>query len=677
MELLSRTNKNRFLLLFLSVFLICSFSKSVSAVVLTVPDGVETINQTIQIPVTVDDPSQIAGAAFTVTYDTDDLQCISIQGDFFDYFETGNEIPGLGTMISGASSGAGSSSDTLLVLNLSVKDTASGDYTINIIQSSINNTDAGYSSDGEAVSMLVGVDVSKDPSDSLAYPALSTVVDPGTLSIDRDNDGLTDTQEGEYGTDKDNPDTDNDGLPDAWETLYGLDPLDDSGVNGKTGDLDNDGWTNYEEYLAGSEPDNPESVVPTPPVLVETLPHNGAGINDTHRVPRNSSFAVMITDNNGIDITDPLSVIFTVDDGINAAYTRHLGNDDVVRVVKLTGDDDTAVTSLWVVYHRSVETDFAFGSVVSIKVDAEDRYGAPMDQGSFSFAVESEEDYNNSLLNLPDITSMDPGDPELGGVYDRGIEVNTGQLAGCRILYSSNEFVVPTIGPAGEVPPLDLSGIQGVGIPVNLQPPTVFSEPVIIHIPCAGFTDVAELNLYFHNGIQWQLACDTAGNVQPGGEGWMVPGSRVDRNDLDPAVIEIQVYHFTGVQAGMPGSGGVVEEPPPCFIATAAYGSIFEPRVRILREFRDHFLITNVPGRVFVKYYYAWSPSVAGFIDDNEGLRIAVRTALLPVVGVSSLMLRLGKFWSLTVFTGLLFLILVLGMKIRSGKHRQPAGQVQ
>jgi pectate lyase len=44
-------------------------------------------------------------------------------------------------------------------------------------------------------------------------------------------------------------DNDHDGMADSWETLHGLDPTDPSDRNG---DLDNDGYTNLEEYLNGS-----------------------------------------------------------------------------------------------------------------------------------------------------------------------------------------------------------------------------------------------------------------------------------------------------------------------------------------------------------------------------------------------------------------------------------------
>lgn len=58
-----------------------------------------------------------------------------------------------------------------------------------------------------------------------------------------------------------NMDDDNDDLPDAWEIQYGLDPFDAAGDEGKWGDKDGDGLSNYEEWLAGTDPDDPGDVL--------------------------------------------------------------------------------------------------------------------------------------------------------------------------------------------------------------------------------------------------------------------------------------------------------------------------------------------------------------------------------------------------------------------------------
>lgn len=76
-----------------------------------------------------------------------------------------------------------------------------------------------------------------------------------------------------------------------------------------------------------------------------------------------------------------------------------------------------------------------------------------------------------------------------------------------------------------------------------------------------------------------------------------------------------------------------------CFIATAAYGSLAHPHVTQLRTFRDHYLMQNIVGRKFVRTYYKYSPSIADTIDRYPFLRPVVRTLLLPVIGISSLMM--------------------------------------
>ncbi len=84
-----------------------------------------------------------------------------------------------------------------------------------------------------------------------------------------------------------------------------------------------------------------------------------------------------------------------------------------------------------------------------------------------------------------------------------------------------------------------------------------------------------------------------------------------------------------GGQGGSGGGGGG------CFIATAAYGTALATDINFLRYFRDHYLLTNGPGRYFVELYYRYSPPAAAWLRNQDGLRAAVRVSLAPLVGLS------------------------------------------
>jgi len=89
----------------------------------------------------------------------------------------------------------------------------------------------------------------------------------------------------------------------------------------------------------------------------------------------------------------------------------------------------------------------------------------------------------------------------------------------------------------------------------------------------------------------------------------------------------------TGSGGGGGGGGG-------CFIATAAFGSYQEEHVRVLRQFRDTFLLTNMAGKAFVAWYYRHSPKYAAIIAGRPALRAIARTALLPVYAAAFLSLN-------------------------------------
>jgi hypothetical protein len=79
------------------------------------------------------------------------------------------------------------------------------------------------------------------------------------LDSDTDHDGLTSAEEAALGTDPMNPDTDGDGLLDGWEARNALDPLSAAGIDGRDGDPDGDGLSNYQEQSLGSDPHSVDS----------------------------------------------------------------------------------------------------------------------------------------------------------------------------------------------------------------------------------------------------------------------------------------------------------------------------------------------------------------------------------------------------------------------------------
>ncbi|MBA7701349.1 hypothetical protein ES703_110084 [subsurface metagenome] len=104
------------------------------------------------------------------------------------------------------------------------------------------------------------------------------------------------------------------------------------------------------------------------------------------------------------------------------------------------------------------------------------------------------------------------------------------------------------------------------------------------------------------------------------------------------------------------GDGGDLDLGPSCFIATAAYGSSFHSHVRILRDFRDKYLMPGKIGRKIVDLYYKYSPFAADFIAKHSALKVAVRLNLLPLIVISYSILHFGP----AITSAVLFLIFML-----------------
>ena len=71
------------------------------------------------------------------------------------------------------------------------------------------------------------------------------------------------------------------------------------------------------------------------------------------------------------------------------------------------------------------------------------------------------------------------------------------------------------------------------------------------------------------------------------------------------------------------GSEG--SEAPPCFIATAVYGTGQCHELDVFRKFRDQHLMTNCIGRQFVAFYYRVGPSMAERLKTQPRVKIILK----------------------------------------------------
>lgn len=94
-----------------------------------------------------------------------------------------------------------------------------------------------------------------------------------------------------------------------------------------------------------------------------------------------------------------------------------------------------------------------------------------------------------------------------------------------------------------------------------------------------------------------------------------------------------------------------------CFIATAAYGSLLEPRVQILRDFRDDKLRGYRLGDAFISAYYQYSPAFAAKVANNSWLAAVIRVLLLPIVGLAWLIMNM--LWVIPVTCAMAAMLLV------------------
>lgn len=251
-----------------------------SPVIMYVTNCEGAVGDVLTVAVTVNDASQIAASAFTITYDQTALEIqANIETPFFQTFANQwatitpqpdpmpensvvvngatytkavviNHTPGK-VMISGANCDTGiGNGNTLAVVQFKILDftiSASDnapykDYKITVKKSRIDNTSAGQPGTNEDTPFFISYDKTQtDP--QFQYPEIPIMnVSPiqGSIRVRFDSPEI---------------DSDNDGISDAWE-LENFGALDHDKNYYENINSDNDNFSDYQEYVNGTSPNS-------------------------------------------------------------------------------------------------------------------------------------------------------------------------------------------------------------------------------------------------------------------------------------------------------------------------------------------------------------------------------------------------------------------------------------
>lgn len=78
-----------------------------------------------------------------------------------------------------------------------------------------------------------------------------------------------------------------------------------------------------------------------------------------------------------------------------------------------------------------------------------------------------------------------------------------------------------------------------------------------------------------------------------------------------------------------------------CYIATMVYGDYDHPKVMILRQYRDEYLLKSFWGRCFVRVYYFLSPKAVEILHDKKNVNNMIRRWLDRLISNSRFIKKL------------------------------------
>jgi hypothetical protein len=439
---------------------------------------------------------------------------------------------------------------------------------------------------------------------------------------DTDGDGLSDADEiNIYGTDPDSADTDQDGMADGWEIDQGLDPLSDDAE----GDLDSDGIPNLEEYIAWKNQgnhrpakpalylplnDQPDvSIIPT----LETENFYDPDSSDYHtetrwQISTTPGFASLIFD---VQTDKFLTALPVPDSVLNISDTYYW---------RVQFFDNRMGQSEW-------SDHFSFHTV-DISIDDVDSNGIPDDQ-EVDDTIDVDQD-GTPDVNQGDIKCVNTvvGDAIIG------VKASTNVTAIESLISNTEQPNTHSLYKPDKMP------LGMISFSLTVDNPGDTAE-VVIHLsePAPPGSDWYKFDMvhgWYDYSSHAVFSADRKSitlELLDGGFGDL--DGIANGIIIDPSGLAINTGNSSGNHSS--GGGG-------CFIATAAFGSPMASHVMILRQFRDKILLPNRIGRAAVVFYYKHSPPLADYIAAHDNLKTLVRLSLLPIIGLSWLMLTFG-FW--------------------------------
>lgn len=202
---------------------------------------------------------------------------------------------------------------------------------------------------------------------------------------------------------------------------------------------------------------------------------------------------------------------------------------------------------------------------------------------------------------LPLLSNVLAGSLSRAVIQTGQAEVLTIRLTNGRFVVQVDETFVPDvnagIGSFGQYKTFEISGPDGITQinPVDLQLVAVDGTELSFNVPSLS---AGNYTIRFTN---------------PGFQSLLALGLRVTDG---------------GGGGGGDGGGG-------CVVATAAHGNYHAPEVRILRQFRDRYLLPRAAGRDMVRAYYHHGGPVAVWIAEREWAKKGTRAALAVPTGVA------------------------------------------